>query len=140
MIVKGLGQVGSSSGSQRSPEVLRTRLKSVLDKIGVDEEFSVLNVILYPASSPVYDVELDSVVAVEALVRNFFKFTRRKDPVSRPPELDKVSVYHSVTTGTRIRLALLRVNNFYFVISDYKYFFDLFTTANVLIPYPSLFD
>ena len=116
VIVKGLGQVGSS-GSQRSPEVLQGRLKAVLSLIGVSLPFEVLSVVVYGPSSasPVYNVELDSVSAVDALLIEFFKFTRRSNPVKRPPELERVFLYHAVTPGTRIRISILRVNeNFVF--------------------------
>ena len=106
VIVKGLGQVGGS-GSQRDPQVLRARVSSVLARVGVRSPINVVNVVAYPAS--VYGVELDSAVTAASLIREFSKYTRRRDPIQRPSELDKISLYHSVTTGTRIRVSLLRV-------------------------------
>ena len=86
-------------------------MRSVLELIGGNVEFNVMNVIVYPSKvAPVYDVELDSVEAVESLVKEFYKFTRRSSPAKRPSELERVSVYHSVTPGTRIRISLLRVS------------------------------
>ena len=77
-------------------------------------DFEVVNVVVFPSGNhPVYDVELCSPGAVEALVREFFKYTRRRDPVQRPAELDRVSIHHSVTPGTRVRIALLRVSIFH---------------------------
>ena len=109
LVVKGLGQVGSS-GAQRDQVALRSRMTSVLQLVGIRTQFSVLNVVVFPsATSPVYDVEIEPVEAVDLLVREFFKFVRRQDPVRRPPELDRVSIHHSVTPGTRIRISLLRV-------------------------------
>ena len=122
-MVKGLGQIGSS-GSQRDPEVLKSRLASVLQLIGSSVPFAVTDVIAYPsASSPVYDVGLDSSVAVSSLVREFFKFTKRTNPTARPPELERVGVYHSVTTGTRVRISLLRVSFNYLHISIHSLVF-----------------
>ena len=87
-------------------------MASLLALIDCTYPFVVKNVVVYPSRvSPVYEVVLDSSAAVEHLVKDFFKFTRRRDPVARPPELAKVSIHHSVTPGTRVRLALLRVRN-----------------------------
>ena len=67
---------------------------------------------MYSSSSPIYDVELDSADSVDQLLIASFRFSRKKDPVRRPPELENVSVYHAVTAGTRIRISLLRVRIF----------------------------
>ena len=110
LVVKGLGGIGADS-SARNPDHLRARLSSVLQLIGAPISFSVVSVITYSSgSTPVSDVELNSEAAVSALIREFFKFTRRQDPVHRPPELDRISIYNSVTAGTRIRISLLRVS------------------------------
>ena len=85
----------------------------MLTAVGLRSPFSVVDVIVYPASQPVYDVELDYAKSVEFLVKEFFKFTRRKDPLVRPTELERVSLFHSVTAGTRIRISLLRVRSLY---------------------------
>ena len=107
-MVKGLG---SSLGDVRGPEMLRSRFASLLALVGTAVPFVVRNVIVYPARGrPVYEVVLDSAAGVEALIKEFFKYTRRKDPIARPPELSGVSVFHSVTAGTRVRISLLRVS------------------------------
>ena len=86
-------------------------MASVLRLISAETEFTVVSVLTYSAAhSPIYDVELDSTLAVETLLRSFYRFTRRREPVRRPPELEKVSVHHSVTVGTRVRISLLRVS------------------------------
>ena len=109
--MKGLGVIGSS-GSQRDQTALRTRIGQVLTLVGITLPFEVLNVAVYSAqSSPVYDAELDSVLAVNALLKEYYKFTRRREPVARPPELDRVALYRCVTTGTRVRVSLLRVSD-----------------------------
>ena len=109
IIVKGLGQIGSST--QPTAEVVRTRLSAVLALVGYASPFEVLSVITYSAKhSPVYNAELDRAEAVEGLLQEFFKFTRRSNPVKRPPELESVSLHHAVTPGTRIRISLLRVS------------------------------
>ena len=110
LILKGLGPIGGS-GQQPSQQVLKTRLTSVLGQIGADLPFVVINVVTYSRSSPVYDVELGSSASVDALLRSYYRFTRRRDPVARPPELDGVTLYHSVTPGTRVRISLLRVSD-----------------------------
>ena len=111
LIVKGLGQVGSS-GNQRNPEVLRGRLRSVLALVGAPVPFEVDDVVVYSAHSshPVYNVKLSSAAAVDSILREFFNYTRRSNPVKRPAELDNVSLNHAVTPGTRIRISLLRVS------------------------------
>ena len=112
VIVKGLGQVGSS-GSQQDPRLLKSRLTSVLAHVGAQTAYTVVNVMVYSSSVyPVYDVQLDSLEAVGSLLKEFSKFTRRRDPVPRPAELQGVSLYRSVTTGTRVRVSLLRVSLF----------------------------
>ena len=71
----------------------------------------MLSVVTYSAkSAPVFNAELDSAEAVDAILREFSKFTRRSNPVKRPPELEDVALYHAVTPGTRIRISLLRVS------------------------------
>ena len=73
--MKGLGQVGSSA--QPTPEVVRARVAAVLALVGAATPFEVLSVVTYSAKhSPVYNAELDSASAVDALLREFFKFTR----------------------------------------------------------------
>ena len=99
------------SAAQRSPEALRSRFASLLTLIGSNVPFVVNQVIVFPGKGrPVYEVVLDSSNGVESLVKEYFKYTRRKDPVSRPPELSGVSIFHSVTAGTRVRISLLRVS------------------------------
>ena len=106
LIVKGLS--GAPPGSQ---EGLRSRLASVLASVGSDAAFVVNSVVVYPArGNPVYEVVLDTPLACERLIKDFFRFTRRRDPVSRPHELNGVAIYHSVTSGTRVRISLLRVS------------------------------
>ena len=131
LVVKGLGVVGSS-GSQRNPDLLKARLTSVLSLVGAPEPFSITNVIVYPTrGSPVYDVELASVESVNSIIREFSKYTRRRDPVRRPAELDRVSIYHSVTPGTRVRVSLMRVRAFC-IISILIYFLTLSSGLAVL--------
>ena len=112
MIVKGLGSV--LPGQTRDPDLLKSRLTSVLSLYGVPE-FTVVSVISYPPpSNPVYDVTLGSADEVESILRESYKFSRRRDPVVRPPELKSVTLYHSVTPGTRVRISLLRVRVVFF--------------------------
>ena len=83
--------------------------------VGSSTEFKVVSVVSYSAkSSPVFNAELDSEEAVDSILREFSKYTRRNNPVKRPAELETVSMHHAVTPGTRIRISLLRVSLFYF--------------------------
>lgn len=108
-MVKGLGRIGSS-GSQADQSVLKSRLASVLGVVGADTDFSVVSVNVFPSGqSPVYEVELDSIGAVSAILRSFARFTRRHEPAKRLADLTGVSLYNSVTPGTRIWISLLRV-------------------------------
>ena len=59
---------------------------------------------------PIYEVELEDPDSAETLRKAFSRFTRKKNPVSRPPELDGVEVHNSVTLATRVRISILRVS------------------------------
>ena len=132
LVVKGLGVVGSS-GAQRNPDLLKARLSSVLCLIGSPTPFTVVNVIVYlTRGSPVYDVELESAASVNSLLREFSKFTRRKDAVRRPAELDRVSIYHSVTPGTRVRVSLMRANGFNLEIFDFCFNMTIYIHSTCL--------
>ena len=112
IIVKGLGRIGST-GSQNDRELVKSRLWSVLGLVGTEVAFQVINVNVFPSgATPVYDVQLDSCEAVSSILGTFTKYTRRHEPVARPQGLEGVSLYNSVTVGTRIRLSLLRVSCF----------------------------
>ena len=112
VIIKGIGRVGGSS-ARPDQNTLITRLTAVLEQVGATRPFSVLAVNVFPSpASPVYDVQLDSVESVDSILISFSRFVRRQDPDARPAALDGVSMFHSVTTGTRIRLSLLRVSLF----------------------------
>jgi hypothetical protein len=110
IIVKGLAQV-RSSGSPTDQDLLKTRLGAVLSAVGVGP-IAAVKVVAFPSKgSPVYDVELASAEIVASLIKSFYRYTRRKDPVPRPADLEGVALYHSVTPGTRVRISLLRVSN-----------------------------
>ena len=113
VIIKGAGSL-AGTGPQRDPDLQRATVGALLGLVAVDVPYSVVSVQTYAAhSNPVYDAELDSADAVSALIRSFSRYTRRRDPVRRPRELDGISLYHSVTPGTRVRIALLRVSLLY---------------------------
>ena len=120
VIVKGLGQIGSGS---RDQSLLTTRLTAVLSNVGSELEFNIVKVNVFPPPNhPVYDVELETAESVDALLKAFSRFTRRYEPITRPSSLDGLSMYHSVTTGTRVRISLLRVS--YILISkSFKYLY-----------------
>ena len=112
VVVKGVGRVGSG-GRDMAP--VKTRISAVLAEVGANRGFEILSVIVYGASHPVYNVELESEDSVRSILSAFSRFTRRHEPVTRPASLDGVGLYHAVTPGTRVRLSLLRVR-FLFVL------------------------
>ena len=115
IIIKGLKPEAGLVAQRNSPQLL-AHLTLVLGAVGISSAFTVVSSITYSAgSSPVFDVELDSPASVDALLRGFYRFTRRSDPAQRPALLSGVSLYHAVTPGTRVRISLLRVIEVFFV-------------------------
>lgn len=105
IVLKKLGRIGGDEAR------VRNRLGHILSKIDRDLEFSISEVRTHGSGSgpPIYEVALDDAETAESLRKSFAKFTRKKNPVSRPPELDGVEVYNSVTLATRVRISILRV-------------------------------
>ena len=58
----------------------------------------------------VFQVMLEDSQSAIALRKSFARYTRKKSPLSRPPELDGVEVFNSVTLATRVRISILRVS------------------------------
>lgn len=115
MILKKVGRIGGDEGKVRS------RLSHILSRIDRDIEFSISNVRVLGSGTqaPIYEVDLEDADSAEALRKSFKRFTRKKAPISRPPELDGVGVFNSVTHATRVRISILRVSylvffSFYF--------------------------
>ena len=108
IILKKVGKIG---GDDRQ---IRSRLKHVLKCIDKGVQFEVTDVRVRGTASssrpPIYEVCLDDAEAAEDLRRAFGRFTRKKNPVRRPPELDGVEVSNSVTLATRVRISVLRVS------------------------------
>lgn len=59
---------------------------------------------------PIYEVALEDDESADGLRKAFNRFTRKRNPVARPPELEGVDVFNSVTLATRVRIAVLRVS------------------------------
>ena len=105
IVLKKLGRIGGDEAR------VRNRLGHILSKINPDLEFSISSVRTHGSGSgpPIYEVILDDADAADTLRKSFAKFTRKKNPVACPPELDEVAVYNSVTLATRVRISILRV-------------------------------
>ena len=107
LVVKGVGPIVSNA--QRSQEVWKSHLVPVLRLIGPGVKFDIKSVIMYSPSNPVYDVELDSNKSVDAIFNASYRFVRRNDPIQKPTEIERISIFRSVTPATRVRISLLRV-------------------------------
>ena len=114
IILKKVGKIG---GDERQ---VRTRLRHILSRISKEVEFSISDVKVRGSTGgnlpPIYEVELEDPDSAETLRKAFSRFTRKKNPVSRPPELDGVEVHNSVTLATRVRISILRVSWFFIFI------------------------
>ena len=108
-------KVGKIGGDDRQ---IRSRLKHVLSCIDKGVKFEITDVKVRGTASssrpPIYEVCLDDVEAAEDLRKAFGRFTRKRNPVRCPPELEGVGVLNSVTLATRVRISVLRVRFFSF--------------------------
>ena len=108
IVLKKIGKIG---GDDRQ---VRSRLKHVLTCIDKSIKFEIEDVRVLGSNSssqpPIYEIRLDSAEVAWSLRTAFSRFTRKKNPVRRPPELDGVEVYNSVTLATRVRISVLRVS------------------------------
>ena len=106
-----LKKIGKIGGDDRQ---VRSRLKHVLTCIDKSIKFEIEDVRVLGSNSssqpPIYEIRLDSAEVAWSLRTAFSRFTRKKNPVRRPPELDGVEVYNSVTLATRVRISVLRVS------------------------------
>ena len=106
IILKKVGKIGGDDARVKS------RLRHLLSCINPKVDFSISEVRVRGSSSlpPIYEVVLTEAEASEDLRLSFTRFTRKKNPVDRPPELDGVEIFNSVTPATRVRISILRVS------------------------------
>ena len=111
IVLKNLGKIGGDDAKVRSRI---THILACIDK-GID--FSVTEVRVRGSSSlpPIYEAILDDPDSAAVLRRAFSRFTQKRNPSKRPPELEGVGVFNSVTIATRVRLSILRVSVLFFI-------------------------
>ena len=110
IILKKVGKIGGDDGR------VRQRLKLILSRIDPNVEFSISDVKVRGSGGlpPIYEVVLTETEAAVQLRESFKRFTRKRKPVDRPPELDGVEIFNSVTLATRVRISILRVCSLFF--------------------------
>ena len=110
IILKKIGRIGGDDGR------VRQRLKLILSRINPEIDFDISEVKVRGSAAlpPIYEVVLSDTEAAVQLRDSFKRFTQKRKPVNRPPELDGVEVYNSVTLATRVRISILRVSLFLF--------------------------
>ena len=114
IILKKIGTIGGSD------QQVKSRIRQILSRISKDVDFAVAEVQVrgagFSSRPPIYEVRLEDADSAVALRKAYGQFTRKKDPVRIPPELKGVEVYNSVTLATRVRLSILRVKSFLFLL------------------------
>ena len=111
-VLKKIGCVGGNEGQVRS------RIRYILSKIDSRVTVDVAEVRALGSSSlpPIYEVRLEDSVSAVALRQAFSRFSREKNPVKCPPELEGVGVYNCVSLATRVRISILRVRISFFLV------------------------
>ena len=108
IILKKVGKIGGDD------QKVRSRIKHILSCIDRSIRFEITEVKVRGSVSgsrpPIYEVFLSDEEPAEALRRAFSRYTRKKNPLRCPPELDGVEVCNSVTLATRVRISVLRVS------------------------------
>lgn len=106
IILKNVGRIGGDAAK------VKTRLGHILSVISKSVQFKIVEVRTKGTGSrpPIYEVILEDEDSAIELREAFKRFTRLRDPVSRPPELEGVQVFNSVTLATRVRVSILRVS------------------------------
>ena len=113
-----MGKIGGDESQVKS------RIRHILSTIDKKLKFSISEVRVHGTGPrpPIYEVVLDESESAKALRVSFSRFTRKKSPVSRPPELDGVELYNSITPATRVRISILRVSLFFLVVLIFRHF------------------
>ena len=106
IILKKVGKIGGDD------KQVKNRIRHIISTIDRKIGFSVSEVRVFGAGPrpPIYEVVLGDSESADALRKSFARYTRKRSPVTRPPELDGVEVYNSVTPATRVRISILRVS------------------------------
>ena len=87
-VLKKIGRVGGDEGQVRS------RIRHILSKMDSRATVDVAEVRALGSSSlpPIYEVRLEDSESAVALRQTFSRFSRKKNPVKCPPELEGVGV------------------------------------------------
>ena len=121
IILKKVGKIGGN------PEQVRTCVSHILSCIDNSIEFTVAEVRVrgtaHSSRPPIYEAVLEDAESAEALRKAFARFTTKKNPVSRPPELKGVEVFNSITLATRVRISILRVSALIVIIIIFVFLF-----------------
>ena len=106
VILKNVGKIGGD------PDRVRSRLRHILSCIdkGVDFRISDVRVRGSATMPPIYEIVLEEEESASDLRKAFRRFTRHKNPVRRPAELEGVAIFNSVTLATCVRISVLRVS------------------------------
>ena len=106
VILRNVGKIGGDESKVKS------RIRHILSTVDKKLTFSIAEVRVRGTGPrpPIYEVVLEDSETAEALRRSFSRFTRKRSPISRPPELDGVEIFNSVTPATRVRISVLRVS------------------------------
>ena len=113
IILKNVGRIGGDDSK------VKARLSHILSTISRSIKFRISEVRTRGVGSrpPIYEVGLEDEESAVDLQEAFRRFSRKRDPVKRPPELDGVQVFNSATLATRVRVSILRVSWSFFVFS-----------------------
>lgn len=106
IILKNVGKIGGES------DRVRSRLRHILSCVdkGVDFRISDVRVRGSATMPPIYEIVLEDEESAGDLRKAFKRFSRPKNPVRRPAELEGVAIFNSVTLATRVRISILRVS------------------------------
>ena len=113
IVLKNVGRIGGDDSK------VKARLSHILSTISRSIKFRISEVRTRGVGSrpPIYEVGLEDEESAVDLQEAFRRFSRKRDPVKRPPELDGVQVFNSATLATRVRVSILRVSWSFFVFS-----------------------
>ena len=122
--------MGKIGGGDRQVKNWLKHVLSCIDK-GITFEISDVRALGSASSSqpPIYEVCLDNAEAAEDLRKSFARFTRKKNPVRCPPELEGVKIFNSVTLATRVRISVLRVRVLVVFCSTCRFMFLCFSVC-----------